>query len=57
MRMQKGPKCLSYAPHNRSEILKGIGWEDANTLSSVARSQHDMAKQCTHLPRPPVADT
>ena len=57
MRIQRDPRCVSYAPHNRSGKLKVIGWEDASTLSSIARSQHDMAKQCTCLPKAPVAAT
>ena len=57
MRTRKDPKYVSCAPHNRSEILKVIVWGSVSNPSSMARSQHDMARQCTCLPRPPVADT
>ena len=36
---------------------KVTGWVVVDTLSSMARSQDDMARQCTYLPRPRVATT
>ena len=57
MRTQRDPRCVSYAPHNRSEIHKVTDWVGVDTLSSMARSQDDMARQCTYLPRPRVATT